>query len=177
MQEPSLSTRKDSTSISALYQQYAASVFSYLHAHSASREDAEDLLVEIFLAALESPSFLQMTAEHQRLWIWRVAHNKVADIYRTPVYRSQLRMDELTDEIQDSEGDHPELVAERNERYVRLHHHIQTLPNIQQYMLRLRFVYGMRCNEIAEQMGKKHGAIRTQLSRTLNTLRSIYEKD
>lgn len=35
-----------------LYQCYAPEIFAYLRLHTPTREDAEDLLVDVFLAAL-----------------------------------------------------------------------------------------------------------------------------
>lgn len=36
-----------------LYQRYAPSIFAYLYRQTTSREDAEDLLLEVFLAVRE----------------------------------------------------------------------------------------------------------------------------
>ncbi len=44
----------DPSSAGSLYQQYGRVIFAYVRRHTHSWEDAEDLLLEVFLAALEN---------------------------------------------------------------------------------------------------------------------------
>ena len=52
-------------SVAILYQRYSAAIFAYLRQHIASREDAEDVLVEVFVAALEYVHFPAMNEKEQ----------------------------------------------------------------------------------------------------------------
>lgn len=72
------------TSVAILYQRYSEVIFAYLRRHTASREDAEDVLVEVFVAALEYEHFSFITEKEQLAWLWRVARNKAIDAYRAP---------------------------------------------------------------------------------------------
>jgi RNA polymerase sigma-70 factor (ECF subfamily) len=54
---------------------------------------------------------------------------------------------------------------------------IQRLPARQQELLRLRFHEELRCPQIAARLGKREGAIRTMLARTIQTLREMYHSD
>jgi RNA polymerase sigma-70 factor (ECF subfamily) len=113
----------------------------------------------------------------QRQWLWRVAHNKVADYYRLVARRRQtVTLEEVTDSLFDDDELAPEWLAERSEEYTRLLMHVQDLPELQQKVLHLRFVNGLRCADIARMVGKREGTVRMILSRTLNFLRSIYER-
>jgi RNA polymerase sigma-70 factor (ECF subfamily) len=86
--------------ISALYQQYAPQIFTYLRLHLRSKEDAEDLLVDIFLACLESPAFHRLAEPQQRSWLWRVVHNKLIDFYRKGTVRQRtVNVDDFVQEI------------------------------------------------------------------------------
>ncbi|HCJ35677.1 MAG TPA: hypothetical protein DHV65_15450, partial [Ktedonobacter sp.] len=51
-----------------LFERYAASVFAYIRLHTPSWEDAEDLLLEVFMVAWEQGN-LSWLAEKQRL-VW-----------------------------------------------------------------------------------------------------------
>ncbi len=73
-----------------LYQQYAPTIFAYLRMHTSSREDAEDMLVEVFLAALESRYFPLLPEPAQWAWLWHVARNKTIDSFRKR--RSQIHL-------------------------------------------------------------------------------------
>lgn len=158
----------------AVYQRHAPGILAYLRLHMRSCEDAEDLLVDIFLASFESATFQRLEETQRRQWLWRVARNKLIDYYRASARRQMLNVDDVADEIYYDEEFSPENMAERGEEFLRLRNHVCRLSPFQQQILRLRFVYGMRCSEIAAQVGKSEGAVRTQLSRTLNKLHSIY---
>ncbi len=66
----------------ALYDRFASAIFAYVRLHTLSREDAEDLTVEVFMAALERNNLAGMPEKEQLTWLRRVAHNKFVDQYR-----------------------------------------------------------------------------------------------
>jgi RNA polymerase sigma factor (sigma-70 family) len=57
-----------------------------------------------------------------------------------------------------------------------LYKYLQHLSEIQQEVLQLRFIGGLRCTEIALLLKKREGTIRSILSRALNELRKYYEQ-
>lgn len=162
--------------LAALYQRHAPSLLAYLRMHIPSREDARDVLVEVFLAALEGERFRELRQEEQRSWLWRVARNKVADYYRTSQRRQHSSLDEVAESAWHDEEQEPEQSALRSEEHAELRLNIQRLSPIQQQILHLRFVGNLSCAEIAQALDKREGAVRMLLSRTMNRLRSIYEQ-
>ena len=160
---------------SALYQRYAPSIFRYLRLHTPTREDAEDILVDVFLAAVEHDYFASLPDRDQQLWLWRVAHNKVADFHRRAARRPQVTLEAVADSCYFDDELAPEQMTLREEEYEELRATVGRLSAQQQEVLRLRFVDGLRCTEIATRMGKREGTVRMLLSRTLNALRTIYE--
>lgn len=167
----------DNPSLAVLYQRFAPVIFAYLHRHLTLREDAEDLLLEVFLAALERSGFALLGTRDQENWLWSVARNKVADHYRRSARRSGLQLELVLDDLYESDEYAPEHITIRREEYARLRTYIQHLPEIQQEVLRLRFANDLRCSEIASILQKSEGAVRMLLSRTLKMLRSVYERD
>ena len=164
----------DDPEVAVLYQSHAPPLFAYLRMHTSSLEDARDLLVEIFMAALEEKRFSELRQDEQRSWLWRVARNKVADYYRAAKRQPLFSLDEVAETAYSHEELAPEQVALRREEHMQLHVSIQHLSPLQQQVLMLRFVNELRCAEIALVLGKSEGAVRMLLSRTLNLLRSIY---
>ena len=77
--------------VARLYELHATAIFAYLRQQTTSREDAEDILVEVFVAAVESGAFDRLGEKEQVVWLWRVAHNKAVDAYR----RSRLRQGQM----------------------------------------------------------------------------------
>jgi Sigma-70 region 2 len=58
MQEPVNGKKElDTERTTGLFHRHAPSLFAYFRQHTASREDAEDLLHEVFAAALQRPEF------------------------------------------------------------------------------------------------------------------------
>ena len=165
---------KDDPPVAILYQRHAPALFAYLCMHTPTRDDAKDLLVEIFLAALEGERFRELSEDEQRSWLWRVARNKVADYFRMTKRRQILSLDDVHEVAFAHEE--PEQLALRREEYALLRSNIQRLAPLQQQVLQLRFVHNLRCADIALVLGKREGAVRMLLSRTLNLLRSSYEE-
>jgi RNA polymerase sigma factor (sigma-70 family) len=167
----------DNPSLAVLYQRFAPVLFATIYRQTSSREDAEDLLLEVFLAALEYPAFTAFNAKEQESWLWSVARNKLIDHYRRNARRAGVQLDLVVDDLYERDEYAPESVTLRREEYARLRSNIEQLPELQQELLRLRFANDLRCAEIAAVLQKNEGAVRMLLSRTMKFLRAIYEKE
>lgn len=176
MQQDSCMTLDD-PSLAVLYQRFAPVLFAYLYRHTSSREDAEDLLLEVFLAALEHAKFAGLGAKEQEGWLWSVARNKMIDHYRRTARRSGVQLELVLDDLFERDEYAPEHVILRREEYAHLRAKIEQLPEFQREVLRLRFANDLHCSEIASVLNKSEGAIRMVLSRTMKILRAVYAKD
>lgn len=166
----------DNSALSDLYHQHAPALLTHLRANMRVREDAEDLLLDVFIAALEREALHALSYEEQRLWLWRVARNKLVDHYRKQARHQHLPLEEAG-ETASSDGELlPEWVALRKEEYHNLRAAVEDLPPTQKEVLLLRFVDGLRAPEIARILGKQDTAVRMILSRSLNLLRKTFEK-
>jgi RNA polymerase sigma-70 factor (ECF subfamily) len=168
------STPPNHSFIAHLYQRSAPELLQYIRRHVPTQEDAEDVLLEAFTAALEKPDLSTMSQQEQLAWLRRVAHNKFVDFYRRSTRQTSIPLQDLQHELYDEDEHTPELVAMGSERQAQLRSHLALLPQIQQEVLRLRFAEDLRCPEIAKRLQKSDGAIRIMLSRVLNVLRTIY---
>src|SRR5215472_11427100 len=91
--------KKGTSLIDELYQRHAPALFSFLRQHTDSREDAEDLLLEIFVVALESAQLADLAPEKQLAWLWRVARNRVIDSYRHNARHPMLALEHVETEL------------------------------------------------------------------------------
>lgn len=157
-----------------LYQRYASAIFAYFYKQTASRDDAEDLLVEVFLAAMERNNLTGMKEAECKAWLWKVAHNKAADYYRHMTCHPATKLQQVEKMLYLDETQGPEQITLKHEEHAHLRATIAQLPELQQDVLQLRFAYGLSCAEIATALEKKEGAVRMLLSRTLKSLRAIY---
>jgi len=166
----------DGSLVARLYKQQSPALFAYLCKRMGSPESAEDVLIEVFVAALEMASLDELSEKEQISWLWRVARNKGVDAYRRSQVRQYLDLSLLTNLSEDNQHS-TELIVLQREAAERLHSHLAKLPPAQQEAVRLRFAYGLRCAQIAQIMGKREKAVRSLLARALNVLRTRYEKE
>src|SRR5258708_37149411 len=167
----------DEPGLATLYNQSVPASFAYLLQERGLEEDAEDILVDVFLAALENEQFPLLPEKAQLAWLWRVARNKMIDVYRRSVRRQSVTLEHIAESINDDDGIDPERFALQQEEYDALQVHLKSLSMLQQEVLRLRFSQDMRCSEIAAHMGKREGAVKVMLSRALNLLKNIYKTE
>lgn len=157
-----------------LYNQHAPAILAYLCQHISNAHDARDLLVEVFLAAMQRPGLAQLEPEHQYAWLHRVAHNKMIDRLRRLSRLTLVSLDEAFERASDELT--PEQQSIRKESYAALHRAIVRLAPEQQMLLQLRYGEGLRLVEIAARLRKPDGTVRKLLKRTLQRLRTFYDQ-
>jgi RNA polymerase sigma-70 factor (ECF subfamily) len=157
-----------------LYQRYAPMLLAYLLRRIASREDAEDVLLEIFLAVFQKRSTTGLDEQRLQYFIWAVARNKVVDYHRRNKQRLHVPLPAVEEGLFESEEEAPEQVALRKESNQQLYTMVQQLPRQQREVVLLRFGHGLNCSEIATIVEKSEGAVRMTLHRALKILRTLY---
>ena len=158
-----------------LYEQFAEPLLAYLCQQVSDRQDAEDLLLEVFLAALHQTSLARLPASRQLAWLRRVARNKVIDLYR---HRALFTIQPLGQTLDlEDQSLTPERHVEEQEDHTRLLQAIEDLSPAQQELVRLRYGQELRLTQIAALMGKSEGTVRKMLSRTLRRLKVVYERN
>jgi RNA polymerase sigma-70 factor (ECF subfamily) len=167
----------DGSLVEMLYQQHASALLRYIHRSIFSPEEADDILVEVFLAAIESPTLFGRSMEEQLAWLKRVARNKVADYQRKVTKAPVVALDKMQGSSFDADLITPEMMLVEEEEAKLLRAHMSRLPQLQQQVLQLRFGEGLRTKEIALRLRKSDGAIRSLLLRSLNLLRKLYKHE
>jgi RNA polymerase sigma factor (sigma-70 family) len=166
----------DDSLIARLYQQHALFMMAYVRRRVPAREEAEDVLLDVFLAALEHPELEHFSEQKRLAWLQRVAYHKCVDYQRRTIQRPLLPLEAATEALMADEGLSPDEQAVRNEEEAILYKKLAKLPVSYQKVLQLRFAYGLRCREIARRMNKSEGATRMLLSRALTLLRNVYSR-
>ncbi|GCE20137.1 RNA polymerase sigma factor [Dictyobacter kobayashii] len=164
----------DRSPVEKLYDKHARDILRYIHRYIYSNEEADDLLVEVFLAAIESQTLPTLKMEEQFAWLQRVARNKVADYQRKVTRYPAVALDEMLDSPFDTDLITPEKAIVEREEIELLRAHLSALPELQQQVLQLRFGDGLRTKEIASKLHKSDSAVRSLLLRSLNFLRGLY---
>ena len=154
--------RGDQIAFERLYEQYAGVVHGLLLA-KVPREEADDLVQEVFLIALRRISALRDPNKFGA-WLSAIARNLANDHYR------RLRP---TDSLME---DPPEMAGQTAAtRHLNMGTAIldviRSLPDAYSETLILRLVEGMTGPEIAVRTGLTHGSVRVNLCRGMRMLR------
>jgi RNA polymerase sigma factor (sigma-70 family) len=157
-----------------LYDRFAVTIFTYICQHVSNKQDAEDLLVEVFLAAFKNEALLCLPADRQLGWLLRVTRNKLVDHHRHSALITRVPL-ELASEVED-EAPTPEHCAEQQESHERLYRALDQLSALQRELLWLRHSERLRFCDIACLFEKSEVAVRQMYSRTLQQLRGIFQQ-
>jgi RNA polymerase sigma-70 factor (ECF subfamily) len=101
-------------------------------------------------------------------WLYRIAHNLVANWHRDRGRRQIIALDEIA---LVSSRPHPEDTLELEDDQRKLLRMIRHMPDDRQQLVILKFVEQMSNKEIAQIMGRSEGAIKSLYHRTLLALR------
>src|SRR6266699_1563226 len=123
------------SSNSTLYERHAAVILAYVRSRTASWQDAEDLTLEVYLAALEHDNLSWLSDKQQFVWLRRVAHNKLVDNYRHSTRPALISLEQVVETVYRDEGLTPEGLAIRREELERLYKAVEKLPLLQQQVL------------------------------------------
>ena len=94
-----------------LYALHAPAIFAYVRLYIASREVAEDIVIDVFLSALEHSYLLARSTEVQRAWLRKVAYYKIVDYYRLQSRRPFVSLEYVADTLYEDEALSPEQSA------------------------------------------------------------------
>ncbi len=165
--------RYDEAALGKLYDQYAPRIYAYVYRRVGNAHLAEDLTGDVFVRVMQAIQAERFWRTSFQAWLYRIAHNLVADHYRRQPPAAELELDER---LVAAEDDPVSAVAERLSRQ-RLCAAISRLTPDQQQVLALRFGEGMKAREAAEVMDKSVGAIEALQHRALAALRRVLKKE
>ena len=163
----------DEAALGELYDRYAPRIYAYIYRRVGDAQLAEDLAGGVFLRVVQAIHARRVWHTSFRAWLYRIAHNVVADNYRRQRPVVELELDEG---LVAAEDDPVSAVAKRLSRQ-RLRTAISCLTLDQQQVLALRFGEGMTAREAAQVMGKSVGAVEALQHRALAALRRVITEE
>ena len=159
----------DGAAISQLYRQYAPRIYGYLASRVGDPALADDLTSEVFLRALEGLPRFEYRGISFGAWLYRIAHDRVADHFRRQGRRPTVLLENGFLSAQNGvEGQ-----VEANLEAQRLKKVIGQLTADQQQVILLRFHVGLKLQEVAYVMGRSIDAVKMLQLRALTRLRQL----
>jgi RNA polymerase sigma-70 factor (ECF subfamily) len=163
--------QEDPAAFGVLYERYVQQIYSYIYYRTSDRQEAEDLTSRTFHHALRYLPRYETRGAPFSSWLYRIAHNLIANWYRDRSQRQMIPLDELALRSDDYPP-HRETVDEEREALLAA---IRRLPADRQELLILKLSQGLSNAEIGQIMGRSEGAIKQLYYRTLRALRSDLE--
>jgi RNA polymerase sigma-70 factor (ECF subfamily) len=159
----------DHEAFGKLYEEYVERIFNYVYYRTGNQHDAEDLTARVFFRAMRRIPQYQERGLPVSAWLYRIAHNLVANWHRDRGRRPEISLDEGFTAVPHSEQ--PEITLLQVEEQDYLLRIIRDLPPERQQLIILKFVEHMSNAEIGQIMGRTEGAVKSLYHRTLLSLR------
>jgi RNA polymerase sigma-70 factor, ECF subfamily len=167
--------RHDRSAFAELYDAYFARLYAYVAARMGSRSDAEDVVADTFVRALDAlPRFEYRGPGSFAAWLFRIAHNRVVTESGKNRHRVDLDADSLAGRPASVVDQSPEATLEQAEDAQLIRRLIQLLSPRRQEVVTLRFFGDLRNQEIAEVLGLDERTVASHLCRALEDLRTKY---
>ena len=152
-------------SFERVYQQYADMMYRVALSHVSHREDAEDVVHDVFIKYMEAlPTFSD--DEHERAWLLRVTVNRCRDLLRRRNIRRYVGFDEI-EEIPAEETPYEGQGIIAN---------VSALPDKYKSVIILHYLEGNSVEACASILGLSESAVKMRLSRGREMLKKQLEK-
>jgi RNA polymerase sigma-70 factor (ECF subfamily) len=159
--------QRDPRAFGVLYRRYVERIYGYAFYLLGDHHDAEDATERTFLAALGAIGGFSDTGASFRAWLFRIAHNQLANALRSRARHPVAPLDAIPDP--GAEGD-PAGELARSEEARRVRRAIAELSEDRRQVVVLRFADGLSTPEIATVLGRSEGAVRVLQHRALREL-------
>ncbi len=145
---------------------YREKLICFCHGYLRSRDEAEDVVQEVFYRVLKNTT----APQNFRAWIYKICRNRCLDIRRA---RGRRRDD---GQLPDSSHIDAELTGYltrlvRGEQWERLRELVEALPADQREVLHLRYAEGLSRGEIAEVLEITEKLVKSRLYHGMEKLR------
>ena len=170
----------DENAFRLLYERHRQRVFATVYRIVRNREDARDVMQEVFAKVHRVLSYWDPGRSKFSTWLYRLASNHAIDNWRARhrYLESVLSGIETSGQYEPRSRSaaekatfYPERTMERTERITEIRRCVEALPPLQKKVFVLRHFQGFKLREIAESEGHKLATVKTSLYRATRMLR------
>ena len=157
----------DDRAMQQLFQRHREFVFRIALGNCDCREDAVDIVQDVFLALLQGAATLHLKDARLTTWLYRVTRNRCIDRFR----RNPPASESNANVVESHLGDGPEIRLLELERNQLLQQAVARLPARPREVFVLRIGLGLATAEVAALIGIQAGAVRVALTKAKTMLR------
>jgi RNA polymerase sigma-70 factor (ECF subfamily) len=165
---------KNDAALGQLYDRYRLILFGVLMRILNNREEAEDVLQEVFLQVWRRAVDFDENRGRPFTWLVTLARSRGIDRLRSLASRERVAVagaSEMPDEVSDAAAD-----AIRSERVGAVNSALADLPEDQRKPLVLAYFDGLTQSEIATKLGVPLGTVKTRMRTAMIKLRESFGK-
>lgn len=163
--------RFDQKALAKIYDLYSPELYRYAARFLGDPCVAEDCVADTFSRFLKAIRAKRGPKDYLRAYLYRIAHNWVADYYRRAPDVVELK------DTQPDNDNSPEENAALRIRQTQTRKAILKLTPDQQQVVALKYLQGMNNEEIAQTLHKPVGAVKSLQHRALVRLEKILGKE
>lgn len=154
----------EARAVEIFYKQYSPGILRYLQQKLSKQEDAQEILNDVFLDAIEELPTLNKK-ENVKAWIYQIAHHKIVNFYRKKKIKSLFFSQFPYLQIIAEEVNQPEFELEKREVKIRLQIAIEKLSQKYQQILQMHYIEEMPVKMIAVNLNLSFKATESRLYR------------
>jgi RNA polymerase sigma-70 factor (ECF subfamily) len=169
----------DQGALCRFYEQTAARLFAIARAILGSKEDAEEVVFDVYLYAWQHSTDYDESRGSVGAWLAVLAKSRAIDRLRQR--RNNLSLDDaahapLVTALVD-EGPHAEQLVSQGQMGTAIHRALRSLTPKRQQLIDLAFFQGLTHQELAEVSGMRLGTVKSHMRRALADLKSELSPD
>ncbi|MGE8203689.1 RNA polymerase sigma factor SigX [Heyndrickxia sp. NPDC080065] len=160
------------------YEKYHQSLFQFLFYMVKSREQAEDLVQEVYIRVLKSYHQFENRSS-EKTWVFSIARHVAIDSFRKQK-RWKHRIADTFDFETNQISDHsplPEDIALQNESIQLMYRCLNNCKIDHRMVLILRYIQSLTISETAAVLGWTEGKVKTTQHRALKALKILMEDE
>jgi len=153
----------DDKAVTTLFLHYRDRLYAFVRLQVTADHEAEDIVQDVFLAAFRQLDRFRGEAEFST-WLWAIAGNKVADLYRAQKRKGLITVidEEMEDSLPDPNWDFVEQL-EAKEMAQALIHCQASLPVAQKEAIYWVFYQELGVNDAAQRQSCPPGTVKSRL--------------
>ncbi len=165
----------DKTATVAFYKLYSPKILFYLSKKLPRQEDAQEVLHDVFLEALDALPLLR-NRDNVLSWLYSIAHNETVDFYRKSKIKSILLSQLPFLQLVANEITEPEFEYEKNKITERIEKTFALLSIRHRRILRLHYENGIQVKNLAPVFHLSCKATESLLFRARQNFIRTYER-